>query len=408
MNSTFKIIFGVFLFCIVFSGCNILKTLKLLKKGNLEQAHFMEEIPFEYRAGLIIIKIKIEGEEHDFIFDSGATNAVTKELSEKLKLKQLCRQKSTDAEGNTKKIGFCELNSISIGKIDFHNTALAIIDLNFVPELSCLKVDGLIGANLMRKAIWQIDYKNQKIRFTDNSISLSIPNGTPNVSFTPLISGTPTINLSIAGVISKRNVFDTGSSGEIFLSQNDFKKLKNIKANQPLKYIKGYGSLSAGLYGRKADTTYTLKTSEIKLGTATATNLKIEFRKTDQGNIGSGFLKNYVVTLDWTKNKIWLEQQKKEDESEWAFWGFVPIVKDGKMSVNYLYEQGPAQEVGIRLNDQIVSINGIDYSNVTQEEYCEMVTKRYPWKNNDRLEIVIRTDNKDRPIILIKRDIWKN
>jgi len=407
-SKTLRKILAVVLTSAILSSCNIWKTVKLLKKGNASQSHYREEIPFEYRAGLIIIKVKIEGTEYDFIFDSGATNAVTTQLSEKLKLKQISQQKSVDAEGNTKKIGFTELNKISIGKIDFLNSGAAIIDLNYVPELSCLKVDGLIGANLMRKAIWQIDYKNQKIIFTDDFNSVTIPSGTPSLPFSPLISGTPVVDVSIAGVLSKKNVFDTGSSGVIFLSQTYFKKLKNEKSLQPFKYIKGFGSLSAGLYGRKADTSYTLKTPEIKLGNVIAKNTKIEFRKTDQGNIGSGFLKNYIVTLDWSKKTIWLDEQKKEEEADWAFLGFVPIVKEGKMRVNYVYEGCPAQESGIHLNDQIISINGIDYSDVTNEEYCEMVTKSYPWKNDDILNILIRVDNKDHKVILNKRNIWKN
>ena len=80
-----KKILAFLVLCLLLS-CNIFKTIHLLKQGRIAPQHFKEEIPFEFRAGIIIIKVQIEGKIYDFIFDSGATNAVSLELSKELNL----------------------------------------------------------------------------------------------------------------------------------------------------------------------------------------------------------------------------------------------------------------------------------------------------------------------------------
>src|ERR1051326_5573627 len=189
--------FILFLTLVFFFSCNLIKTIHLLKKGEPSPAHFKEQISFESRAGIIFIKVMIEGKEYNFIFDSGATNAVSLELAEKLKLKPKAHQKAVDFEGKSGMINFAILKNISIGKINFENTGCAIIDLTKVTELKCLGADGLIGANLMKDAVWQIDYKKHTLTFADNVDSLRIPPATPYVPFVPLLSGTPTFKANI-------------------------------------------------------------------------------------------------------------------------------------------------------------------------------------------------------------------
>lgn len=402
-----KYAFLIIIGTILFSSCNIIKTVKLLKQGSVSVPRFKEEIPFELRAGIIVIKVEIEGKVYDFIFDSGATNAVSLELSKKLDLKTVSQQESVDFEGKTETIGFAELKKISIGKISFNNTAAAIIDLKKVPEINCLKVDGLIGGNLMRKAVWHIDYKNQKIIFADNIDSLNVPANTPFVAFTPLISGTPVFKADINGMVSNKIIFDTGSSGDLMLLKKDLEKLN--EKDKTLKQVRGVGSNSSGLYGRKLDTTYVAKIPLVKIGGLEITNQIAEFKKTDLGNCGSGFLKNYLVTFDWKNSKAWFQNPSPEEKNDWASFGFVPIVKDGKMFVSYLYENSPAELNGIRLNDQVLFVNSVDYNLISDDAYCDMVVNKFLWKNTETLSLIIRSENKEeRKITITRKDLFDN
>ena len=394
---------------VLISSCNIIKTIHLLKKGNTTPDHFKEEIPFEMRAGIIFIKAAIEGKEYTFIFDSGATNAVSAELGDKLKLKHIAHQKAIDFEGKSGRIDFAVLKNISIGKINFENTGCAIIDFKTVaPEVKCLHVDGLIGANLMQKAVWQIDYKNKKIIFADNIDSLHVLKETPSVSFMPLLSGTPTFKAEINGVPTHRNIFDTGSSGGILFVKKDMDKLNAAERTKPVKTFRGVGSKGSGLYGRKIDTTYLSLLQNIKAGTFEIKNAKAEFKKTNFGNCGSGFMKNYIVTFDWKNKKAWFMQNADLKTSERVSFGFSPAVKDRKMFVSYVYDNSPAQLSGIKLNDQIISADGEDYRTVSDDTYCNMVRNLFLWKNSDTLNLTIRSAEGEKSVRLIANDFFNH
>jgi len=386
-----------------FTGCNIIKTIKVLKKGEVAQKNFKETVSFESRAGLVIVKVNIQGKDYQFIYDSGATNAVTKELAETLGLKPVLDQTAEDSEGKKGGIKFAMIDDLKLGKVSFLNTAAAIIDLNAITELACLEVDGLIGGNLMRKACWQIDYEKKLLTFASSIDSLSIASNAFSFPFSPLISGTPVVDVELEGVKSKGNIFDTGSSGEITLSASTFKKV--LKQNPTFKYVRGIGSSSAGLYGKGYDTSYVGKTNALKMGSLVLTDCVVDFKRAE-GNLGSGFFKDYIVTLDWKQNKIWFAPQPKEKQA-WETFGFSTIKNDTRLFVSYLVENSPAAMAGVTVGDQVVSVNGKYYDIVTNEEYCEMIVKQVPWKKEKTMVLIFKSQNgAERTVTLEKKALF--
>jgi len=391
-------------FLLLFTSCNIIKTIKILKKGSVAQKNFKEVISFESRAGLIIVKVTVNEKDFNFIYDSGATNCVTKEVAEALHLKPVVDQTATDSEGKTGGIQFAMIDEIKLGKISFLNTAAAIIDLNAIPELACLHVDGLIGANLMRKALWQIDYVKQTLSFASNIDSLHVPQNAFSFSFSPVISGTPLVEVEVAGIKSKGNIFDTGSSGEITLSASTFKTIR--KKNQNFKFLRGIGSSSAGLYGKGNDTNYLAKVDVLKMGTLSLINHTTEFKRKD-GNLGSAFFKDYIVTLDWSQKKIWFLPQPKT-EQEWETFGFSVSKDNTKLIVSYLIENSPATIAGIKLGDEVISVNGESYANIAGEAYCDLLMKQSSWRKEKKLQLVIRSNGTEKIIDLEKKNLFAN
>ena len=150
----------IFLFFI--SSCSSSKTKKLLQGGEVLQKEFKTEIPFEYRRGLIILKVNIEGKQYDFMLDTGAPNVISKELAQQLNYKNKVKRKVGDSQNVQTKLGITKIKKISLGDLDFLNTAAVVSDLS-IGAVGCLGIDGLIGANLMRNAIWKIDYSKQVI-----------------------------------------------------------------------------------------------------------------------------------------------------------------------------------------------------------------------------------------------------
>ena len=124
------------------------KNIKLFKAGEVADESFYETVDFEQRKGFIIIKARVNGEEREFILDSGAPNLISKSLAEQLELTKASEGRAIDSKGQ---IGFLEivsLDTISIGSLSFTNTAAMVFELDSITELHCLGVDGTAAVDL--------------------------------------------------------------------------------------------------------------------------------------------------------------------------------------------------------------------------------------------------------------------
>jgi hypothetical protein len=346
-----------FFILIVFGSCTLVKTIKLLKKGKVEQASFTKEIPFERQMNLIIIKATIKGKEHDFIYDTGALNVITTELAKELNLNVLVKQNVMDSQNTESKLGFTTIPKITIADVNFLNTCAAIADFSKVPELAALKVDGIIGANLMRLATWQIDFQTQKMKMVSTLDSLPVALYVNSIDFTPAITGTPFIDLKFGKNADNMYVFDTGSNGDIISNTRSFKKLK--KKNIIKQYVSGYGNLHLGLSGKgKPDTTYFGVVNDIAIGDVKIKQAKVDFNTSKIKTVGLGFTSNYNVIMDWRKHKIRLKEQKPYNNLPFKSIGFIPSLSGDNIIVTFLYQNSDAQKMGIQVGDKILSING--------------------------------------------------
>jgi len=163
-------------FCLLLlTSCGLIKTVRLMKSGETKQKHFKVEVPFEMRMGLVILKVKVNGVDCEYLLDTGAPNVISKDLAKKINLIENTTQKTGDSQGRKSELGFSKIACITIGGIDFLETGTAIADLKQAHEIACLNVEGFIGANLMRKAIWKFDYTKKIITICSSRDSLLIP-----------------------------------------------------------------------------------------------------------------------------------------------------------------------------------------------------------------------------------------
>jgi predicted aspartyl protease len=284
-----------------------------MKSGKTQQKDFFITIPFEFRAGLPILEVKVNGLKANFLFDTGAPNVISLEFAEKLRLKTKAKGSVEDSGGN-KVTGqkYVSLSNVKIGSVNFLNTGAIIQNLNSSDIMKCIKLDGIIGANLMKEAFWKIDYENQTLTLTDNISKLEITDDYKSLKFKAKISGTPLVSLSINGNEVKNITFDTGSNGQITLPKKIYHKLKK-KDLLKSTFIKG--STTYGVNGKsQSDTTYFAKSKNFRIGDISLNNKILKFRK-HSDIIGTGFLKIFDIILDWKNSIIYLKKNKDYDYS---------------------------------------------------------------------------------------------
>ena len=340
-----------------------------MSKGEIERQEFFSEIPFDDEMGLIIIKATISSKEFDFIFDTGAPNVISKELAQELNIKPYVSVKTSDSQGIKEELDYVLLPKVTVGCVDFLNTGAAVADLKRSSVIGCLNVDGIIGANLMQKAIWQIDYKNKLIIVSNTMDSFEIENG-ERIPFSQKVTGTPVTDINVNGTLVKNVTIDTGSNGGFSLSVKTYREAKDSLTPVAI----GVGTTTSGIYGiGEVDTNYYTTFPFVSIGKLKLENQLVDFNKGKSLTLGNSFFENYVTTYNWPEKEMILTDNQEHDNSSFDSFGFSYFFNDGKLLVSLLIEDSEADLKGIKRGDQILSLNGIDYSEMNQEKWCEIL-----------------------------------
>ena len=202
MTRLLSFLISAILFILLTTGCSSTKVYQLMGGGEIVESEYKVVVPFEMRLGLIIVKVKIQGEEYDFLFDTGAPNVVSLELGEKLGLKAAGKSNTTGSQGERHKVEYAIIDTLTIGGLNYLNTTAAIMDLKKSVTIDCMELDGILGANVMRNSVWQIDYQKQEMTITNSTESLNFTTHLDTIPFTTKRTGTPMIDVTIGDVIS--------------------------------------------------------------------------------------------------------------------------------------------------------------------------------------------------------------
>jgi hypothetical protein len=322
----------------------------------------------------MVIPIKINGVDKYFAIDTGAPNVITKELATELGVKSTVTQKTGDSGGQSEELSFVSINKIEVGNVVFSGFGAAIADFKASPNLVCLEIDGLIGANLMQKAFWKIDYQKKRIWLTDNIEKILSENITDTIPFYTSITGSPTCEVKFDGFSDKNVTIDLGSNGHIDLTYNKTKQFQSLRP-EDVRYKVGFRS--SGLFGKtETDTSYYFKTSTLKLGSLTYEQVVVELgdKENYESKIGMGYFENYTIILDWEGKKVYLSEKTPYQLSNLDTYGFGYQYSNGKLLVNsILLSQDGAPLSPLQVEDQILEINSVEFTNINQSRWCDIV-----------------------------------
>lgn len=376
---------------LTFSSCGLISAFKIrdaMLEEKVMQFGFKRTLPFRYDKGLIIVEANIDDKPYNFIFDTGASMIIDDDFAKKVKYKKIGIQRSKDSGGNRKKLKIVKLNKVSIGGIEFSDIVTGISDLDKLKTTTCIDFAGIIGANVMNKSVWQIDYQNKIIILTDSRDSLNQPNSKKTFYFDAAGKKTPNIQLSINGKFIGELWLDTGSTRGIDLPE---KALQNIDATH--KFIIS-NSMSSGLHSEYIETSKTTIIPKITLGQdAEIENSFLAFNKNlPHGLVGNRFLHDYLITIDWRYQEITLGSTPKNRSSLYSSFGFSVGVKAQTLVIGSLIKNSSADKAGLKLYDQILQLGEKNYRNFSLSDYCELLENGIGEKGSELMVTVKRGD----------------
>ena len=340
---------------------------------------------------LIFVRVAIGGEDYRFLFDTGAPMVISKELQSKFQFEIISKNRVNDSQGNSKTQNYVTLDSIRLGSQVFTGLTAIEADLRYSPILACLDIDGIVGANLMRHAFWEMDGATGYLRMTNNRNhwDLNQP-GLISRSFKIKRTFTPIIDLRVGNTLYRNITFDTGSGDLLSLG-----RAGNSNYNKDSVAYKAYGILSAGLFGSIIDTTES-QFLDLYLDSVPY-RCPIEFESAkDARLLGMSFFKHFRIYMDWSEGLMHFLPHDTLDFAEGKTYPTSPFIKGEAIIVGQINNLTARQKLNISLGDTIQAINDSSVFPATTETYCEVLQL---FKSNDQLLLTIRNKGE----VLVRR-----
>lgn len=286
-----------------------------------EKKKHSQQVKFRLINNLIVIPLEINGTELSFILDTGVNKTILFNLSEKdsvsllntqkIKLRGLGSGDAVDAIISTN-------NTFKIkGLVNNNETVYVILKDYF--DLSSkmgMTIHGIIGYNLLKDFIVNINYKTKRIYFY-NPKTYTYKKCKKCESFPlqfyrkkPFIDAKVSLDTIDENYIDVKLLVDSGGSDAIWLFENSKKSITTPKLF--FNDILGEG-LSGVIFGNRS------RISKFKLGKFVVTNPTVSFLdsmsthnarkfKARNGSIGGGILSRFKVWIDYPNKKIILKK----------------------------------------------------------------------------------------------------
>ena len=246
-------------------------------------------VPLTPMEHLMAVEAKINGKgPFHFVIDTGSARMlrVSAEIAKSLGLEEIGEALSGDPSGkNMVRQPVVRVDSMEIGGVRFSGITATIGD-----RPGPVQLDGVIGLPLFGKLTVTLDYPKQELRLTREPLPAD---GRHVVSFTAE-HGVPQIEIDVAGVTTKVDV-DSGSPA-----------LLNLPSTAGLSFN---GEPRVVGRGRTVGNEFEIRAAElrgdIRVAGWTQSNPMVDLVDIfPVGNIGSRFLRQYVVTFDMANKRM--------------------------------------------------------------------------------------------------------
>jgi predicted aspartyl protease len=260
-------------------------------------------------------------------------------------------------------------------------------------------IDGALGNDVLRKFTITLDYSVGSVTFGRISVA---PHGVPIKLHR--IGNRYFAHLNLEGV-PLTFLLDTGTNFSV-LSNSGWSRLNQDKKALPV--IDGVRSSGTSAPSKL------VCIRQMTIGRTSYENLPVRvqpptsagfFSNPDvDGLLGSDFLKQFAVSLDLANDALYLSPDPnfKADQDRFSTIG-IQFAKDpsGFFTVMAVWSPTPASQGGVKIGDQILSVNGISTLEMTQED----LSRQLHGEPRRKIQLVIGSGENQRAVRLEIRNL---
>lgn len=336
-------------------------------------------IPFELSGNNIFFQGRVNNSAPLWLsLDTGASSSLLNLRSVRtLGLRVLRSSQATGAGGTVEAVTLSNV-TFNINGARLEGAELQAVPLNSIEDRTGRVMDGIVGAELFRRYVVEIDYADKVItlyepatyeyRGPGENLPLTFSDNHPYVRAKVTLPGRE----PIAGEF----VIDAGSNFAVILLKSFIESQQLTKSLPPTIPVVGRGvggeiPLPVG------------RVPQFQLGRFTLSNLIAAFpsrgmfaREGAAGNIGGGILRRFKVIFDYSRQRMILEPNKHFPEPyEYEMSGIALMSESPdfrNIKVLRILEGSPASEVGLKSDDLLVAIDGRPASEIGLHDVREM------------------------------------
>jgi predicted aspartyl protease len=353
-----------------------------MNQGGTSQKNYFSVVKFESFHGFMIVTAKIKGDDYKFMLDTGAPNCVSKALQKKLNFKVLNKFSIGDSNGNKDSMTAVIVDAIEFGGVTFNAVPTLVMDSPLF--IDCMKVDGLIGSNMLKNSIVRFSYTDRTITLTDDIEKLNISEKYASDMVVTSGQSSPLIRVKLEGKGKnpEQLLFDTGFNGFYDFADRHYKTFENRDVFSV--EAEGYGRSSVGIHGNSKDVSCKkLNVHEMNVNGTAFQNISTETSTDPNSKIGHKILEFGNATLDYKNKKFYFEPFKEKVDMKEKTFPFRARINDDKLFIGIVWDDKLKENVEI--GDQIIAIDGV---NCEQVSICNAASgKLFAGKDTAKLTI---------------------
>jgi len=290
----------------------------MLLTGALNLQAQVTTLPIEFNNNHIFIKAGTgKSDSLRFVFDSGATNmSIDSAAADKAGVSmENCERVQVGGHGGARFYLMAKDQTFRVGGVNLEHVNPVLVDFSSMTRATGMKLDGLIGYELLNAYVTKIDFEQKELSLYNNikEIDTSGYTGIPfEFNKGVLIPRFPvTITLPDGEQFTGRVMFDSGGFFTLLVSigYNKFHGLSQKLPNRTLQKMQGLNTTNteerAAIKGMQFDG-FELGEMPIDL----TMNDKAEASEGYLGMIGIEIIRKFNVILDYADKKIYLKPNK--------------------------------------------------------------------------------------------------
>lgn len=416
------------------------------QRYQLKDGKKAEKIKFELLNNLIVIPLEVNGVALSFVLDSGVNKPLLFNLADQdsIQLNNVSEVSINGlGEGGAVNALRSHGNSFRLGAVQNPSQELFVImdaDINFSSSLG-IPVHGIIGFDLFRDFVVEIDYGKRFLKFYDPKTYRYKGRANTESFDISLVHNKAYLNAKVGlendETVAVKMLLDTGSSDAIWLFENDSIVLPRNNYEDFL----GKG-LAGDVYGKRT------KISHIQIGSFVLKDAKAAFPNmsvfgaiTDlgdrNGTLGGALLKRFNIVFDYPNERISLKKNRNfklpfqfnisginlqhagvryisehvMNVTENTDYGNLQIMMAGATRLSLVPEiivsgiraGSPAYSSGLKEGDVILAVNGKRIHRYKLQEILQMLNK----EKHESVKVRVSRSNQDFIFSFMLKELFK-